>query len=72
MSVLPFRRRRSISKPSEISTTHKPRATWRLQSNSTRLSGKLQRLAWDDPDALALLEQIVDDWLRNSRNTLSL
>lgn len=35
----------------------------RLTSNSERLAGKLQRIAYDNPSALIILEELVDSWL---------
>lgn len=62
MAVLPFRRHSTHNESKHsLKISASRSASW--PDASTRLAGKLQRLALTDPRALVVLERIVDKWL---------
>lgn len=70
MAVLKFRRRRSTSSGSRDSSKISPPRRELWPAASTRLAGKLQQLALDDPNALLVLERIVDKWIQQWKGAM--
>lgn len=62
--VLPFARRPTTVRSSSVDSAPSLARSTARQTGSSRIGNKLQRLALEQPDALRVVEGIVDEYLR--------